>query len=105
MRTYRPVLATLALAGAAAAQAYYVPDNNAAAGGCNVIPYGSVAPSTTWSNQKYQALVLATDLGSVPGVITGIGFAPCGSGDRDFDSLTIVLDHVPAATTTLSTTF
>jgi hypothetical protein len=106
MRSHLHVLAAmLGLAAVVQAQTWYIPDNAAAAGGCNVIPFGNVTPSTSWSNQKYQAMVTASDLGSLPGLITGIAFAPCGTGDRDADSLQIVLDHIPASTTTLSTTF
>jgi hypothetical protein len=106
MRNHLLLAAVLGLAVTAPTQAWYIPNSSANTGAaCNVIPFGDIIPSTTWSNQKYQTIVMASDLGSLPGVITGLGFAPCGSGDRDFDSIQIVMDHIPAAVTTLSTTF
>jgi hypothetical protein len=68
-----------------------------------VIPFGSTTLAT-WGNQKYQSKVTIADLGGLPGLITGLGFAPCGSGSIHFDAIEIVLDHHPAGQP-LSTTF
>lgn len=45
----------------------------------------------------------ATDLGATPNLMTGLGFAPCGTGIHHYDTLEIVVDHIQAAT--LSSTF
>jgi len=105
MRNHLLLAAVLGLAATASTQAWYIPDPSATTGSCNVIPFGNLMPSTTWSNQRYQTIVTAADLGSLAGVITGLGLAPCGTGDQDFGTIQIVMDHIPAATTTLSTTF
>ncbi|MFO1078846.1 MAG: hypothetical protein U1E73_14080 [Planctomycetota bacterium] len=83
------------LAASATAQNWYVPDSNAAAGTCNVIPFGS-SSVTTWGSQKYQSKATAADLGAIVGVVTGLGFAPCGTGNIHFDALEVVIDHHPA---------
>lgn len=98
-----PALAALcAFAATVTAQNFYLPDNVASAGNCNVIPLGG-SSSGAFTNQKYQQLVLASDLGGVPNLITGLGFAPCRTGVNHFDTIKVVLDHTTA--TTLSTTF
>ena len=92
----------------AAAQCYGIPDNLPAAGGCNVIPFGDANPtSTSWANQLYQTLVLATDLSTQPGLVTGLAFAPCGTGVREFQRLTIRMGHcnLGAMTTTFANNF
>jgi hypothetical protein len=97
-------LFVLALAGTVAAQTcVHSPDNNAGAGGCNVIPFGQVANSTTWSNQKYQQVVPASTLGNNPLVIRELAFAACGSGARTFQSIKITVDQT--TNSPLSTTF
>ena len=88
------------LAALAPAQGFYVPDPAANLGTCNAIPFSG---GGLFSNQKYQMMLAPTDLGGVPGLITGLGFATCGSGVHDFASIDVVMDH--AATTTLSSTF
>jgi hypothetical protein len=90
----------LLLAAAAPAQTtYFIPDNQATAGTCNVIPFGdSSTSSPTWSNQKYQTLILASALGNQAGLICELAFAPCGSGVREFATIKIQL-----ATTTATT--
>lgn len=103
MRVPSSLLVAIAAAAPLLAQNYYIPDNNAAAGACNVIPFGSTAPSTTWSNQIYQTIVNASDLGGIPNIITGISFAPCGTGSYRGRLIEVVLDHIPAGP--LSTTF
>ena len=59
----------------------YVPGNTPTVGSCNVIPFGTTKNNATWSNQKYQTLLLGSQLGKVPGQIIDIAFAPCGTGD------------------------
>lgn len=82
------------LAAPLAAQDYYIPDNQAGVGTCNVIPFGSSSLST-WGNQKYQTKATPADLANIPGIITGLGFAPCGTGNIHFDAIEVVLDHHP----------
>ncbi|HIG87276.1 MAG: exo-alpha-sialidase [Myxococcales bacterium] len=36
----------------------YIPDSNGGSGGCNVVPFGYTATSSTWANQKYQVMVM-----------------------------------------------
>jgi hypothetical protein len=105
MRICLLAAAASCLAATVPAQAWYIPNSSPTGVACNVIPFGDLVPSATWGNQKYQTIVMASDLGSTAGIITGLGFSPCGSGDRDFDAIQIVMDHIPAATTTLSTVF
>ena len=102
MRTL-PVLLVSMLAAPSVAQNWYVPDNNAGLGTCNVIPFGST-PASTFANAKYQVKATNADLGGLPGLITGLGFAACNSGATHFDSIEVVLDHHPAGAL-LSTTF
>lgn len=104
----RTLATTLLLAGSllapAAAQCHGIPDNVTNSGGCNVIPFGDADPkSASWSNQLYQTLVLASDLNNQAGLVTGLSFAPCGSGLRQFQRLTIRMGHCSSAT--MSTTF
>ena len=90
------VLAALAIAPPLAAQNWYVPDNNAAMGQCNVIPFGHSVGGPFYQ-AKYQIKATQADLGALPGLITGLGFAACAPGGQShFSSLEIVLDHHPA---------
>jgi len=57
----------------------------------------------SWTNQRYQTIIRSGDLGGA-GPITGLAFAPCGSGMHWNDTLRIRMSHV-AAGYTLSTTF
>lgn len=103
--TMRKLLPTVALlASALSAQTYYVPDNLANAGTCNVIPFGSASPSGSFYTCLTQQIVTAADLGNLPGVITGLGFAACGSGKSRFTQLQVIMDVLPPSST-LSTTF
>ena len=91
----RSTIVAVLLAIPAVGQCVFIPDNKAAAGGCNVIPFGDPNPSSpTWSNQRYQCVVTAADLNNTRGLVTGLGFAPCGSGNRVFSSLTITMAHI-----------
>jgi hypothetical protein len=76
----------------------YATDNLSNSGTCNVIPFGDAVGSATWTNQKYQMLIPAAQLGTVPLVIRELGFASCASGLRSFSSLVITLDHYTGAT-------
>jgi hypothetical protein len=97
------VLAALA-AAPLAAQNWYVPNNNPAlSAGCNVIPFGQLIGGPFYQ-AKYQILATQADLGNLPGLITGLGFASCNTGSSHFTSLEIVLDHHPIGVP-LSTTF
>lgn len=97
MRTPLALLSTLLLAATAAAQgqAFYIPDNDATAGTCNVIPWGTTATSGTWANQRYQCIATVADLGGTAGYVTGLGFAPCASGTHTSQTLRITMAHVP----------
>jgi hypothetical protein len=79
-----------------AAQSFYIPSNTPGTGTCNVIPFGNTNTSATWVNQIYQTIATAADLGNTAGLITGIAFAPCGSGNHINTSLRVSLSHVPA---------
>lgn len=104
MRHLPPSLLLFVLAGAAQAQTWYVPDNVATTGTCNVIPFGSTAPSGSFYTCLTQQIYTAADLGSLPGVITGLEFAACGTGKSRFTQLQVVMDLLPP-NSTLSTTF
>ncbi|MAE77525.1 MAG: hypothetical protein CMJ85_11730 [Planctomycetes bacterium] len=78
----------------------YVPGNTPTVGSCNVIPFGTTKNNATWSNQKYQTLLLGSQLGKVPGQIIDIAFAPCGTGDGLYhaDRITIKMTMVSIST-------
>jgi hypothetical protein len=90
------LLALLGSAVPALAQNWYIPDNMATAGGCNVIPFGQLVGGPFYQ-VKYQQRCTAAELGATANVITGLAFAPCQSGRAHYDSLEIVLDHIPAS--------
>jgi len=90
------MLALLCSAVPALAQNWYIPDNVAAGGGCNVIPFGQNVGGPFYQ-VKYQQRCTAAELGATVNVITGLGFAPCQSGRAHYDSLEIVLDHIPSS--------
>ncbi|MEC7584468.1 MAG: S8 family serine peptidase [Planctomycetota bacterium] len=48
-----------------------------------------------YTNQRYQTVIRSWALGA-SGTITGLSFAPCGSGQHWNESLTIKMQHVPA---------
>jgi hypothetical protein len=95
---------SLFLASSLGAQtSLFFPDNSSSTGTCNVIPFGTSTTSTTWRNQKYQALLTKTQLGSVPLQIQDLGFAGCAGGIHHFDTIQITMGYTTS--TTLSTTF
>lgn len=104
MRKSLPTLLFLLAAGAANAQAYYIPDNQANVGTCNVIPFGSTGPGGSFYTCLTQQIYTAAELGGVPGIITGLEFAACGTGKTRFTQLQVVMDMLPPSST-LSTTF
>lgn len=99
------IVAALAAASLVAqSTCYQIPNGNMTGG--NVIPFGSnQAGLGTWGNQKYQTLVLSSELGSSPGAICELAFAPGGTGVRHFDSIRIRLGYFALSGSTLSTTF
>src|SRR5262249_29745462 len=98
-------LVSVLFAASAAAQFWYVPNNAANVGTCNVIPFGSTTTSSTFATAKYQTIVGAADLGNLPGLITGLGFAVCApTGKAHYQSIEIVMDHIGPGST-LGTTF
>jgi len=100
---FTSLLPLLFTAVPALAQNWYVPDSNPTTGTCNVIPFGQ-SPGGSFYQCKYQQRCTVADLGAAVGVVTGLGFASCAAGRAHYDSLEIVLDHIPAAQP-LSTTF
>ncbi|MBL8756000.1 MAG: hypothetical protein JNK15_22080, partial [Planctomycetes bacterium] len=98
-----PLLATGLLALPAFAQNWYAPDNAAATGSCNTLPFGAAAGSAT-ANVKFQTRVTRADLGNQAGSISGLAFSSCLGGRAHYDRLVIVLAHLPPAQS-LSTTF
>ena len=83
--------AGLLFAGAAGAQnTFYVPDNNPGTGILNRIPFGDTDPTDpVWSNQKYQTLLTAAQLGSAPRAIVELGFASSVNGVRQFATIKV----------------
>jgi hypothetical protein len=100
---FAALLAPLACSGALLAQNWYIPDPSPSTGTCNVIPFGNTT-TASFGQAKYQQRCTAAELGNVAGLITGLGFAACNTGRAHYDSLEIILDHIPAAQP-LSTTF
>lgn len=84
------------LAASIPAQSFYVPTNTPTVGTANVFPFGT-------TDMRYQALVLASELGSTPAVIRGFGLAPANTGVRTFTHVTMKMAHL--ASSSLSTTF
>lgn len=96
MRT-TTLLGLALLAAGLPAQSFYVPANTLpSAGTGNVFPFNT-------STMRYQALILASDLGSTPAVIKSFGLAPSVSGVKTYPSVTMKMAHLAAST--LSTTF
>ncbi|MHC4921923.1 MAG: hypothetical protein ACYTKC_20340, partial [Planctomycetota bacterium] len=98
----------LALGTASAQQptSYFVPDNNATQGGCNVIPFGHTSTTdANWSRQLYHQLITPAELNNRVGLICDLGFAPCVTGIRKFKTIEIKLDYFQGTGTTMSTTF
>ncbi|MHC4812764.1 MAG: hypothetical protein ACYTKC_10055 [Planctomycetota bacterium] len=96
--------AVLALPATAQTRIYNA-DNVATTGSCNVIPFGSIGLSTTWSNQKYQSIVPASKFGSKVGAICSLGFAACATGIKKFQTIEIKMDYFQGTGSTLTTTF
>ena len=97
------VLALLVLGTPILAQNYYIPDNSAASGTANAIPFGTSSASN-FSNCRMHVRATAAELGNLPNLITGLGFAASNSGSAHYDTLEIVMDHIPASQP-FSTTF
>jgi len=87
-------LCALLLPLALPAQTSYfgIPDNNAASGGGNVIPFGN-GSSGTWENQRYQSLALQKFLPAKPGLLQSIAFSPTGSGTYQFKAMIVRIGH------------
>ena len=96
MKTTAWILSLLLSSAAFSQNCFYGPDNDPTTGTVNVGGFGS-------GNRKYQMLVHASDLGSLPALISEISFAASGTGIRRHDSLRIRMDHFLG--TTLSLTF
>ena len=85
------------------AQNYYIPDNSATSGFANSIPFGS-ATLGNFANCRMHLRATAAELGNLPNLITGLGFAASNTGSGHYDTLDIVIDHIPPAQA-LSTVF
>ena len=96
------LLALLSSAVPALAQNWYIPDSVATSGSCNVIPFGQ-SPSGPFYQCKYQQRITSAELGATVNVLTGLAFAPCLGGRAHYDSLEIVLDHIPASQPSVNT--
>lgn len=92
----RTILCALTFVGLASAQSFFVPTDTPGTGTCNAFPFST-------SNMRYQALVMASDLGAAPTLIRGFSLAPCANGVRSFSRITMNMAHLAAPT--LSTTF
>jgi len=86
----------------ALAQNWYIPDNGATTGWWNVIPFGQNIGGPYYQC-KYQQRCTAAELGATANIITGLAFAPCGGGRAHYDTLEIVLDHIPASQASVTT--
>jgi len=75
MHTRSLFAAMLGLAAFAPTQAFYIPDPSATTGSCNVIPFGNLTPSATWSNhgESQQEYDLEVTGGATPGGLEGRG--------------------------------
>ena len=89
-------LTVLLAAAPLAAQNYWFPSDTPTTGNCNAIPFGT-ASLGGFGNCRMQMRFTAAELGGVPNLITGLGFAPCGTGRANFGALQVVIDHIPAA--------
>lgn len=86
----------VAMAGSLPAQSFYVPNANPRGVANNAFPFNT-------SDMRYQALVTAADLGSLPALITGFALQPASTGVRTFTQVTMKMAHLSSPT--LSTTF
>jgi len=71
---------------------YGIPDNNAASGGGNVIPFGNGSPGS-FENHRYQSLALKKYLPSKPGLLRSIAFSPTGSGLLKYKAMVVQIGH------------
>ncbi len=82
---------------------FSIPDSNAGAGVCNVIPLGSTSTTSSFANCRYQTMITAADMQNTPGLICGLRFAACSTGVRHYDQLIVRMGHTTA--TSLSSNF
>jgi len=103
----KPIVAALLLAGMVGAQAsatsIYIPDSSPVTGSLELIPMGQGQSSTTYQNQRYQALIPRSLANTI--LINDLGFAASTSGLHHFDSIVIKMDIVPSTQTALDPTF
>ncbi|MBN2492715.1 MAG: hypothetical protein JXQ29_17845 [Planctomycetes bacterium] len=93
MRVFMTLCVALLLAGAAAADEVYVPDNQPAAGSTNVIPWQASFMST---DCRYQAFYTCTQLGGGGYLVKEISFATDWTGNFKATQLQIRLSHTTA---------
>ncbi len=95
MRTATLLSLTLLVSGLSA-QSFYVPADTPTVGTANAFPFNT-------SDMRYQALVLASELGSTPAMIWGFALAPSANGTLAYSQVTMKMAHL--ASPTLSTDF
>lgn len=107
MFKYLATAAVLSLvAGGLGAQSQFIPSDTSTTGPCNITPFGEYRSSKAWVNQKYQCIATGAQLGNKSsGLITDLGFAPCGTTGATvhFDTIEVVLAQTRS--TTLSSKF
>ena len=88
------------------AQHVYNSGSSASTGSNNVIPFGHSARSTTWSNQKYQTIMLKTAMPKTPGIICSLGVSSSSvTGTKEFDTIEIIMGYLPGKGSAMTTTF
>ena len=95
MRTTTLLTLSLFVSGLTA-QSFYVPADTPGTGTANAFPFNT-------SDMRYQALVLASELGSTPAMIRGFALAPSANGTLAYAQVTMKMAHL--ASPTLSTDF
>lgn len=95
MRTTTLLTLSLFVSGLTA-QSFYVPADTPGTGTANAFPFNT-------SDMRYQALVLASELGSTPAMIRGFSLAPSANGTLAYAQVTMKMAHL--ASPTLSTDF
>lgn len=94
---HRNLLSLVFAATSLAAQSFTVPPaTSPAVGTANAFPFNT-------TDMRYQALILASDLGSTPCMIWGFALAPSASGTLAYSQVTMKMAHL--ASPSLSTDF
>ncbi len=96
---FKPAFAVFALTLAsltAQGTATFIPSDNPATGPCSKVPFGSYLrdPNTSLLSQRIQVVVSAAELGNRAQLISTLAVAPCGTGVRKYDRITISMNHI-----------